>query len=135
VNCHRILHHDYILLPDLRSLLVNRNMDRYGNKEDLIERFVGSDIRPSGVLSALDRQKLSDMCRYVRLKSSGNDLISRLLGLYDDLTFEERTTRDEREEWFNNYELLARVRALRSRNNHFLSPTSTRPGRTATLAW
>ena len=84
-------------------------MDHYGNKADLIERIVASNIKPSEVLSDLDRQKLSDMCSYVGLRFSGTktELIERLVAFYDDLTFEERVTRDEREVWYNNYELLA----------------------------
>ena len=35
------------------------------------------------------------------------ELIERLISFYDDLTFEERVSRDEREVWYNNYELLA----------------------------
>ena len=109
VNYFRILHHDFIRLTDLRDILVSRSMDRHGNKEELIERIVNSEIQPSQVLSSLDRQRLSDMCRHVRLKSSGSkaNLVKRLIEFYDDLTFEERTTKDQREEWFNNYELLA----------------------------
>ena len=108
-NYRRILHHDSIKIADLRKLLISRGMDRYGNKSELIDRIINSDIRPSSILSDLDRPKLSEMCRQVGLKSSDNksDLISRLIDFYDDLTFEERTTRDEREEWYNNYEILA----------------------------
>lgn len=49
------------------------------------------------------------MCRYVGLKTSGrkDEVIARLIDFYDDLTFEERETQDKREEWYNNYELLA----------------------------
>ena len=108
-NFRRLLQHDSILLSDLRGLLTARDMDRYGNKAELIERLVDSDIQPSELLKELDRAKLSDMCRLVGLKSSAKkeELISKLLDFYDDLTFEERETQDEREEWYNNYELLA----------------------------
>ena len=108
-NYRRILEHDAVRLPDLRTFLQAKNMDRYGNKADLIERIVTSDIKPSNILDDLDRSKLSDMCRLVGLKSSGNksDFQNRLIEFYDDLTFEERATQDKREEWYNNYELLA----------------------------
>lgn len=108
-NFRRLLHHDSILLTDLRNTLQTRNMDRNGNKADLMERIVVSNIKPSEVLGDLDRQKLADMCSYVGLRVSGNkaDLIERLIAFYDDLTFEERVTRDDRELWYNNYELLA----------------------------
>jgi hypothetical protein len=108
-NFRRLMHHDNILLTDLRAILQARNMDRYGNKADLIERIVGSNIKPSEVLADLDREKLSAMCGYVRLKSSGTkaELIERLIAFYDDLTFEERVTKDDREVAYNNYELLA----------------------------
>ncbi len=108
-NYRRLMHHDSILLTDLKNILQARNMDRYGNKTELIERIVASNIRPSEVLGDLDKQKLSDMCGYVGLRIAGNkpDLIERLIDFYDDLTFEERVTRDEREVWYNNYELLA----------------------------
>lgn len=109
VNYRRMLNHDNVLLTDLRDVLIQRGMDRYGNKSELIDRLADSDIRPSEVLDSLDRSKLSDMCAHVGLKSSGNkpDLKTRLIDFYDDLTFEERVTKDPREEWFNNYELLA----------------------------
>jgi hypothetical protein len=108
-NFRRLLHHDSILLTDLRTILQARNMDRYGNKPDLIERIVTSNIKPSEVLGDLDRQKLAEMCGYVSLKTSGNkaELIERLIEFYDDLTFEARVTKDGREVWYNNYELLA----------------------------
>jgi hypothetical protein len=108
-NFRRLMHHDSILLADLRNILQARNMDRYGNKPDLIERIVASNIKPSEVLADLDREKLSAMCSYVSLKSSGNkaELIERLIDFYDDLTFVERITKDEREVAYNNYELLA----------------------------
>ena len=108
-NYRRILEHDAVRLTDLRAFLQAKNMDRYGKKADLIERIVASDIRPSDILDELDRSKLSKMCRLVGLKSSGNkpDLKHRLVDFYDDLTFEERATQDKREEWYNNYELLA----------------------------
>jgi hypothetical protein len=109
MNYRRILQHDSIRLSDLRELLQRRDMDRYGKKPELIERVVNSEIQPSDVLSHLDRSKLSDMCRLIGIKSSGNkpELITRLLDFYDDLTFEERPTQDPREEWYSNYELLA----------------------------
>jgi hypothetical protein len=104
-----LLHHDAITLPDLRNILQARNMDRYGNKEELIERIVASDIKPSAVLHDLDRLKLMEMCGYVGLRVSGNkpEFIERLIDFYDDLTFEERVTHDDREDWYSNYELLA----------------------------
>jgi hypothetical protein len=108
-NFRRLMHHDSILLTDLRNILQARNMDRYGNKADLIDRIVGSNIKPSEVLADLDRETLSAMCSYVGLRSSGAkaELIERLITFYDDLTFVERITKDEREVWYNNYELLA----------------------------
>jgi hypothetical protein len=108
-NFRRLIHHDGILLTDLRQILEKRNMDRYGNKSELIDRIVNSSIKPSEVLDGFDRQKLADMCSYVGLRSSGNkpELVQRLIDFYDDLTFEERVTRDGREDWYNNYELLA----------------------------
>ncbi|OWK37635.1 hypothetical protein FRUB_06755 [Fimbriiglobus ruber] len=49
------------------------------------------------------------MCASFGLKSSGAkaELVTRLIDFYDDLTFEERVTKDSREEWYANYELLA----------------------------
>src|SRR5690606_9120949 len=78
-------------------------------RSELIKRIVDSDVRPSVFLDSLDRSKLAEMSRLVGLKSSGNkpELIERLIDFYDDLTFEERETQDEREDWYNNYELLA----------------------------
>jgi len=108
-NYVRLLQHDSIKLADLRQVLIEREMDRYGSKDELIERIATSDLRPSEVLNVLDRSKLAEMCRMVGLKSSGkkNDFIDRLIDFYDDLSFEERTTKDDREVLYNNYELLA----------------------------
>jgi hypothetical protein len=108
-NYRRLMQNDSIRLTDLQDLLKKRNMDRYGNKAELVERIAASNIRPSEVLDDLDKQKLSDMCGYVGLRTSGNksEVIERLIDFYDDLTFEEIVTRDKREDWYNNYELLA----------------------------
>jgi len=108
-NYRRILEHDSVKLSDLQKVLVSRDMDRYGKKAELVERVINADIRPSELLRDLDLRKLSEMCRMVGLKSSGSKqaVIDRLVDFYDDLTFEERVTQDEREEWYNNYELLA----------------------------
>lgn len=109
VNYGRLLQHDFFTVSDLREILKNFKMDPYGTKSDLIERIADSDIHPSEVLDVIDKAKLVDMCRSMELKSAGSkqELIDRLIEFYDDLSFEERTTEDEREEWFNNYELLA----------------------------
>ena len=63
------------------------------------------------MLADLDRERLSAMCAGFGLKSSGAkaELIGRLVEFYDDLTFEERVTKDPREAWYNDYELLAGV--------------------------
>lgn len=108
-NYRRLLHHDSIMLADVRGILQKHGLDRNGNKPDLIERIVASEIKPSEVLNDLDRERLSSMCACFRLKSSGTkaELIERLIEFYDDLTFEERVSKDEREVWYNNYELLA----------------------------
>lgn len=108
-NKRRLLQHDCLVLPELREILNEHNLDRTGPKADLIERLVRSDVSPTVVLDAVDRAKLSDMCRVVGLKTSGkkNELCDRLIAFYDDLTFEERETQDDREEWYNNFELLA----------------------------
>lgn len=103
------MEHDSIRVPDLREALISSGMDRYGAKSELIERIAQSDMRPSILLDRLERPRLSDMCRVVGLKSSGTkpELIDRLIEFYDDLSFVERETQDIREEWYNNYELLA----------------------------
>lgn len=109
VNYRRILEHDRIRVSDLRSLLKNNELDHAGNKAEIIERIIVSSIKPTSALDSMDKSRLADMCRLVGLKSSGNKaaLVARLIEFYDGLTFEERETQDEREEWYNNYELLA----------------------------
>jgi hypothetical protein len=109
VNYRRLMSHDNILLTDLRDVLQRRGLDRTGNKAELIERVVASDVKPSEVLDDLDREKLSAICGSFGLKSSGTkaELIGRLVEFYDDLTFEERVSKDEREAWYSDYELLA----------------------------
>lgn len=109
VNISRLLQHDFITVSDLREVLKSHQMDPYGQKSELIERIAESDVLPSQILEIIDKAKLSDMCRSMELRYSGSkhELIERLIQFYDDLSFEERTTEDEREEWFNNYDLLA----------------------------
>lgn len=109
VNFRRLMSHDGITVADLRAVLSERGLNKAGNKAELIERVVTGTIRPSEVLDDLDREKLSGMCGSFGLKSSGPkaDLILRLIEFYDDLTFEERVTKDERELWYSDYELLA----------------------------
>ena len=108
-NYRRLLHHDGFTLSDLKVALQKHGLDRYGNKPDLIERIIASNIKPSEVLDDLEKEKLSSMCAFFGLKAYGNkpDFIQSLIEFYDDLTFEERTTKDDREVWYNNYELLA----------------------------
>jgi hypothetical protein len=110
VNFRRLLSHDGVLLADLREALERRGLNRYGSKAELIDRVVSSELRPSEVLGALDKDKLSTMCAGFGLKSSGAkaELVSRLVEFYDDLTFEVRPpTKDKREVWYADYELLA----------------------------
>lgn len=108
-NYRRLLQHDCVTLPELRDVLSRHSMDKTGKKAELIERLVQSRVQPNEVVASLDRAKLSDMCRLLGIKSSGkkDELCARLIEFYDDLTFEERETQDEREEWYNNYESLA----------------------------
>lgn len=108
-NYRRLMNHDGIMLSEIKDVLIKHSLNRYGNKAELIERVVVSDILPSEVLEYLDKEKLSLICSGFGLKAYGakNDLIEAIIRFYDDLTFEERTTKDEREVWFNNYELLA----------------------------
>jgi len=108
-NFRRLLEHDAIRVTDLREQLGRYGMDRGGTKAELIERIIASDIRPSLLLDGMDRTRCSDMCRIVGLKMSGTkqELIDRLVSFYDDLSFVERESQDEREEWYNNFELLA----------------------------
>ncbi|MDY0166644.1 MAG: SAP domain-containing protein [Thermoguttaceae bacterium] len=109
INYTRILQHESVTLSDLQKALIEHGMDRYGKKDALIDRIAQSDVPPSEVLDALDRGKLSQMCGAVGLPISGNkpDLIARLIDFYDDLSFAERTSHDEREVWYANYEVLA----------------------------
>jgi hypothetical protein len=109
-NYSRLMNHDGIMLTDLRSILEKHGLSKYGNKPELIERIVASDIRPSEALGELDREKLCVMCGCFGLKASGNkpELIERLIDFYDDLTFTVHDNpKDNREVWYSNYELLA----------------------------
>lgn len=109
VNFRRLLAHDGVLVTDLRAVLERRGLGRAGNKADLIERVLACGVRPSEVLSGLDKDKLSAACGSFGLRSSGAkaELVARLVEFYDDLTFEERETKDARESWYADYELLA----------------------------
>ncbi|QEL15469.1 SAP domain-containing protein [Limnoglobus roseus] len=109
VNFRRLASHDAILASELRAVNHRAGGERAGNKAELIERVVASGAKPSELLNALDKEKLSAMCGGFGLKTSGAkaELISRLIEFYDDLTFEARETKDPREVWYANYELLA----------------------------
>src|SRR5262249_8537927 len=109
-NYRRLMSHDGITVADLRAVLERHGLGRYGSKAGLIERVVSGGVKPSEVLDVLDKDKLSGVCASFGLKSYGNksELVGRLIDFYDDLTFEERVSRDEREVWYSNYELLAR---------------------------
>ncbi len=97
-NYRRLLVHDSLTATELREALQSHALDRSGNKSELIDRLATSDIPPSRVLDTLDKDKLSSMCASLNLKSSGSkaDLIDRLINFYDDLTFQERVTKDKR---------------------------------------
>lgn len=109
VNYRRLASHDSILLSELKTVSQRAGGERSGNKAELIDRVVGSGIKPSELLNSLDKEKLSGMCGGFGLKSSGSkaELVSRLIEFYDDLTFEARETKDPREVWYANFELLA----------------------------
>lgn len=109
VNYRRLASHDAILAAELRAALHRAGGDRAGSKAELIERVVGSGVKPSELLGALDKDKLSAMCGGFGLRTSGAkaELTGRLIDFYDDLTFEARETKDPREALYANYELLA----------------------------
>jgi len=109
VNFRRLASHDAILLAELKAVVHRAGGDRAGNKAELIERVVAGGVKPSELLDSLDKEKLSGMCGGFGLKTSGAkaELVARVIEFYDDLTFEERVTRDPREVWYANYELLA----------------------------
>jgi hypothetical protein len=109
VNFCRLLSHDGVLTADLREALERRGLDRSGNKAELVHRVASSEVKPSEVLSGMDKERLSAICGSFGLKSSGSkaELVTRLIEFYDDLTFEERVSKDEREKWYADYELLA----------------------------
>ena len=109
VNFRRLLSHDGVLTADLRAALERRGLDRSGTKAELAERVVAGELRPTDVLGGMDKDKLSALCASFGLKSSGAkaELVARLVEFYDDLTFEERVTKDAREAWYADYELLA----------------------------
>ncbi len=109
VNYRRLASHDSITLSELRAVNHRAGGNRGGNKAELIERVVSGGAKPSSLLESLDKEKLSGMCSGFGLKTSGSksELITRIIEFYDDLTFEERVTRDQREVWYANYELLA----------------------------
>lgn len=109
VNYERLVSHDIILAGDLRGVLAAAGLDKSGNKPELIERVVFSNIKPSAVLDALDKERLAAICGSAELKVSGSkaDLIARVIAFYDDLTFKEIITRDEREEWYASYDFFA----------------------------
>lgn len=110
VNFKRLLQHDGIMLSHLKGILQLHGLDKSGIKAELIDRIVVSSIKPSEILNSLEKGRLSSICAYFGLKAYGNkpDLVQSLINFYDDLTFEVGTPpKDEREVWYNNYELIA----------------------------
>ena len=109
VNYRRLMSHDSILASEIRETLQRNEHDRSGAKADLIERIVTVGVKPSEFLGELDKEKLSSICNGFALKTSGSksEIIQRIIDFYDDLTFEPRTSKDLREVWYSNYELLA----------------------------
>jgi hypothetical protein len=109
VNFRRLASHDSITAAELRTVNHRAGGDRANNKADLIEKVVSGGATPSSLLESLDKEKLASMCSGFGLKTSGSkpELVSRIIDFYDDLTFEERVTKDQREVWYSNYELLA----------------------------
>jgi hypothetical protein len=109
VNFRRLASHDSITAAELRTVNHRAGGDRASNKADLIEKVVSGGATPSSLLESLDKEKLGSMCSGFGLKTSGSkpELVSRIIDFYDDLTFEERVTKDQREIWYSNYELLA----------------------------
>ena len=108
-NYRRLLSHDVLTLADLREALGAHGLDKGGAKAELIDRLAASDVRPSALLGVLDKDRLAGLCASLNLRVSGSkpELIDRLIGFYDDLTFEERVSKDGRAEWYADYELLA----------------------------
>lgn len=108
-NYRRLLSHDSVRVGDLREFLAKKGLEKTGSKAELIERICHSNIGPNEILGFLDKETLAKMSSTFGLKQSGAkaEVISRLISFYDDLTFEERVTKDEREVYYSNYELLA----------------------------
>jgi hypothetical protein len=108
-NYRRLLSHDSVRVGDLREFLVKKGLEKTGQKAELVERICHSSVGPKEVLGFLDKETLAKMSSTFGLKQSGAkaDVIDRLISFYDDLTFEERITKDEREVYYANYELLA----------------------------
>ena len=108
-NYRRLLSHDSVRVGDLREFLVKKGLEKTGQKAELIERICHSSVGPKEILGFFDKETLAKMSSTFGLKQSGAkaDVIDRLISFYDDLTFEERITKDEREVYYANYELLA----------------------------
>ena len=109
VNFGRLLDNKAWSNPDLRRVLEKNGLDRHGNRAEKTERILGSRLTPSQVLGALGLGMLQALCREVGLVSYGtkDDIIARLIGFYDNLTFEPIVDRDQRAQWYAVYELLA----------------------------
>ena len=108
-NFLRLLNNKAWANADFRTVLRSSALDTRGNRAEMAERVLASRLMPSQMLEAQGIGKLRALCREVGLVSYGNksQVIKRLLGFYDNLTFKPVVERDERAQWYAAYELLA----------------------------
>jgi len=109
VNYQRLLNNKAWTNVDLKSILGASELDSRGTKAELTDRILDSRLVPSQILETLSVSKVQALCREVGLVSYGTktELIERLIGFYDNLSFELVVEHDERAKWYAAYELLA----------------------------
>lgn len=108
-NYERLLNNKAWSNADFQQVLRSHGLQSSGSKAERTARIVASRLTPSQLLATAGVSKLQTLCREVGLVSHGSkaEIISRLIGFYDNLTFEPVLERDERGQWYAAYELLA----------------------------
>lgn len=104
-------------VADLKEILRSQNLPVYGTKDELVERLMSSDIRPSEGLSSLMSEDLYDICSKlpgVNVSGTKEERVERIVTHFDNLLI--RQLPEEAEEGELYYEYFVQL-AERDREN------------------
>ncbi|MFH5884245.1 SAP domain-containing protein [Halalkalibaculum sp. DA3122] len=95
----------------LKEILRSSNLYIYGTKDELIERIIHADIKPSEALEHLTTTELSDICSKIpSLNVSGrkDEKIQRLIDYYSKLVIKEYSEENTGQKYYEYLEELAK---------------------------